>query len=144
MFYFRSEPTIKINVYFFIYRCYIGMRKPAGGIITNVVSGIVNLVFISNVICYLSIWLKIRQIGHRNKKSRKYTRTTEVMMLFVLAYLGQWWSHVICVGWSLFSQPHFSIMFLISWPVRLSGENILVLEFFLAVLWQILGCHKSF
>ncbi|KAK2160587.1 hypothetical protein LSH36_130g05004, partial [Paralvinella palmiformis] len=54
--------------------CYIGTRKPAGGIITNVVSGIVILVFISNAICYLSIWLKIRQIGHRNKNSRKTWR----------------------------------------------------------------------
>ena len=43
--------------------------------------------------------------------SRRYLKTARIMMLFVVAYIGQWWTLVAYGIWTLFGQqPHIAIV----------------------------------
>ena len=85
------------------------MRRRFGKLLNNLVATIMIMTFVFNVACYLGIWIKIRQVMQTQKKSNKYGRTAKVMMLFVAAYICQWWAFVVHSCWEFFGQPHVSV-----------------------------------
>ena len=74
------------------------METVSGRIMSNVSAGILLFIFVTCIVVYTVLWIKIKrtskdiqsQSGSQSKKS-KYTRTGQVMMLFVIAFLMQWW-----------------------------------------------------
>jgi hypothetical protein len=85
------------------------MRRRLGELLNNLVASIMIIAFVFNVGCYLGIWIRIRQVMQGQKTGHKYGRTAKVMMLFVAAYIGQWWAMITFITWKIFSEPHISI-----------------------------------
>ena len=90
--------TLCSNDYFYTFRCIFNMETVSGRIMSNVSAGILLFIFVTCIVVYTVLWIKIKrtskdiqsQSGSQSKKS-KYTRTGQVMMLFVVAFLMQWW-----------------------------------------------------
>ena len=90
--------TLCSNDYFYIFRCIFNVYTPSGRIMSNVSAVILLFIFITCIVVYTVLWIKIKrtskdiqsQSDSQSKKS-KYTRTGQVMMLFVVAFLMQWW-----------------------------------------------------
>ena len=95
------------------------MRHQAG-IIANTISGIILIIiFLVCAISYIAIWLRIRasarhlaQMEDQGSKERirKINRSGKIMLVFVLAFLIQWWPGVGQALWSQFGDPHTWIM----------------------------------
>ena len=96
--------------YIVISRCLYDIRKPLAPVLNNTLAIVTIICFVFLIICYSGIWAKIRQSARVRGGSGKYDRTVRVMMLFVLAYIVQWWAFVTFAFWGLFSMPHFIIM----------------------------------
>lgn len=88
----------------------------------NVGSMSLILGFMVMLACYTAAWFHIRQAGKKTAlamkntafaaakgpaagASNKYDNSSRVMMVFVGAYISQWWPAVICCGWKLSEQP---------------------------------------
>ena len=85
------------------------MRRRIGKLLSNMIACFMIIVFLFNVICYLGIWSRIRQVMKTQKNGKKYGKTAKVMMLFVAAYIGQWWAYVVHSIWSFFGESHVTI-----------------------------------
>ena len=86
------------------------MRKLSGSYVTIVFGVAVILTLLTCVVCYLLVWFKVRRTsqtaGSWCTQQRKFTKMARVMALFVLAYLGQWWScPFISIWWVLDTPP---------------------------------------
>ena len=55
------------------------------------------------------------------ENSRKFHKTARVMMLFVAAYIAQWWPYVTHTTWRLFGEPHISITMLVTLFANMGG-----------------------
>ena len=90
------------------------MRKTGGIIVTNIVAGTIVIVFLYNSISYLGIWMKVRRVtkssSTKTTDQKKYLRSARVMLLFVAAFILQWWAYVIYCIWNFFTEPHVVII----------------------------------
>ena len=74
------------------------MKRVSGLIMSNVSAALLLFIFLTCIVVYTVLWIKIRranikvqsQSGSHSKKS-KFLRTGQVMMLFVIAFVMQWW-----------------------------------------------------
>ena len=108
-----------IHLFLSTNRCFVDMRKSSGPTLTTVLSGALIFTFLANLVCYLLVWGKIQQVarntaalGQSNQQTR-YHGTARVLMLFVAAYMIQWWAYVTYSIWSLFANPHI-VMFVLT------------------------------
>ncbi len=49
----------------------------------------------------------MKQEAH--KDAHTYRKTARILVLFVAAYLAQWWPSLVYVVWSFFGTPHVAI-----------------------------------
>ena len=95
-----------------VYRCLVDMRQRIGPIMNNVYACCQITIVLVNFTCYILVWGKLRKVpviaglsGNAKIKRNKYQRTWKVMMLFVIAYFGQFWPFILYAGWSMFGTP---------------------------------------
>ena len=97
-FVFKLTGTLCSNDYFYTFRCIFNVYTFSGRIMSNVSAVILLFIFVTCIVVYTDLWIKIKrtskdiqsQSDSQSKKS-KYTRTGQVMMVFVVAFLMQWW-----------------------------------------------------
>ena len=84
-------------------------------------------VFTVSLICYITILLKMKTSGPKDltqmdqARRNKYNKSAHIMMIFVVAYLLQWWPWVLLVIRSQFGRPEWWIMITKSILVNLGG-----------------------
>ena len=79
-------------------RCIFNIKTLSGRIMSNVSAVILLFVFVTCIVVYTFLWIRKKhtstdiqlQSVTQSKKS-KYMRTGQVMMVFVVAFLMQWW-----------------------------------------------------
>ncbi len=46
----------------------------------------------------------------QDKDSQSYSKTARILVLFVVAYMAQWWPLVVYTTWSYIAVPHIAIV----------------------------------
>ena len=95
------------------------MRKEAG-VHANTASGIICItLFLVCAVSYIAIWWRIQSSGRNlaeiqgnasKERIRKINRSGKIMLVFVLAFLIQWWPGVGQAFWCQFGDPHIWII----------------------------------
>lgn len=82
--------------------------------VTRVVAGTMVAVFIYNSVSYLGIWLKVRNVSKLSATTaadkKKYVKSAKIMLLFVAAFISQWWAYIIYCIWSFYTEPSVVII----------------------------------
>ena len=106
--------VIVANVLVFSDRCLGDMRNTGGVIVTNTMAATMVAVFIFNSVSYLGIWMKVRKVSKSSATTsadqKKYLKSARIMLLFVAAFILQWWAYVIYCLLSFFTEPHVVIV----------------------------------
>ena len=101
------------------------MRTNIGPITGNVFSICVVFTFMTCIVCYTLVWLKVRRVstaaGSWDTQQKKFSNMARVMTLFVLAYIGQWWPYVLQAAWGLFATPPMATIVLSVLIINLGG-----------------------
>ncbi len=100
------------------------MRTSAGPILTNIQGVVVLLFFLAIMLCYAMVWFKLSAVSKASSSGMtrtKYHGTARVMMLFVAAFLFQYWPMMLYGAWALFAMPHVSIVILLVLFVNMGG-----------------------
>ena len=67
------------------------------------------LCFILLGICHFVV-LSLQRFKEDDDDSRKYRKTAKILVLFVIAYMAQWWPLVVYTVWSYIAVPHIGII----------------------------------
>ena len=95
------------------------MRHQAGILAHTISAFVLIIIFLVCAISYMAIWLKIRASARNlakmedqgsKERIRKINRSGKIMLVFVLAFLIQWWPGVGQAFWSQFGDPHIWII----------------------------------
>ena len=71
---------------------------------------------------------KFQKVDGKSDDKNNYTKTARILILFVLAYIVQWWPLVVFTFWSYFENPHIAIV-----EVRFFCHNLFCARDVLAV-----------
>ena len=116
------------------------MRRATGPILTTILSCVLIGTFFANVVCYLLVWGKIQQVSRntsafgQSSQQASYHGTARILMLFVAAYIAQWWPYVTYSVWALFGNPPFLILYLVVLLCNMGGVFNFVAYTFVRVL----------
>ena len=103
------------------------MRNDLGKIMNNVKAAIMLTVFFGSGLSYFIIWMKMRASGPAPstevdmERKRKYHRSARVMLLFVVAYILQWWTWVVNAIWAKVGEPEAWIVVLVVFFCNMGG-----------------------
>ncbi len=80
-------------------------------LLNNIIAGAMIASFITILGCYAAVWFTIRRQtklqtsagSEAARKVSKYHRIARIMMIFVVAYVAQYWPFIVSAVWSLFT-----------------------------------------
>ncbi len=110
---------------YFIFRCYIDMRTPIGPMLSSIQSVLILILFSVILTSYIMVWYKLNAASKSRANGagskHKYNSAAQTMMLFVAAFLVQWWPLIMFGTWAVFALPHVSIIILAVFFCNLGG-----------------------
>ncbi len=95
------------------------MRTSLGPILANTQAVLVLVLFMVILMMYLMVWYKLVKFSKTKSTSSgvgmksKYDSAARIMMLFVAAFLVQWWPAILFGTWSVFELAHVSVAVLV-------------------------------
>ncbi len=80
-------------------------------LVNNIMAGSMVASFFTILGCYAAVWFTIRRQtklqtsagSEAARKVAKYHRIARIMMIFVVAYVAQWWPLIVSAVWGLFT-----------------------------------------
>ena len=97
---------------FFHFRCVFDMRTSLGVIMSNVNGILIILVFFACAVSYIAIFIRVKTSALMSmenliskQRRMKINRSGRIMMIFVLAFLVQWWAWAVQCIWAFFEFP---------------------------------------
>lgn len=93
-----------------LHRCLVDARFSYSSTVSITYSMAFVTVFFANAICYGMIYYKVCRLtritaSKENTPEGKYTKVARMMIMFIAAYLFQWWTYVVLSIWFHFGEP---------------------------------------
>ncbi|CAH1801711.1 unnamed protein product [Owenia fusiformis] len=93
--------------------CLIDGRNPLYGLVMSVMSVAMIFTFLFNLGCYaaviFTVWRVTKNIANFNNDEaatkKKCIETAKTLVIFVIAYAGQWWAYVVYSFWAFVELP---------------------------------------
>ncbi|CAH1797203.1 unnamed protein product [Owenia fusiformis] len=106
--------------------CFVDARDQARADAVNyALYAVVIVCFIVICLSYVAVWIRISRSAKALKSSTarnsRTNRSAKTMMLFTLAYFGEWITYLLYAIWSIFSTPHVVSVFLVVTLCNMGG-----------------------
>ena len=85
---------------------------------------------------------QFNEAEHVREERRKYQKTTQVLTLFILSYIGQWWAWIIFCIWSFFGTPSLTLASILSYLNKIKtiiNKNAFQLDVYRPLQWASRG-----
>ncbi len=101
------------------------MRTPIGPILITIQALLFLVLFSVILTSYIMVWYKLNAASKSRANGagskHKYNSAAQTMMLFVAAFLIQWWFLILFGTWALLSLPHVSEVIQVVFFCNLGG-----------------------
>ncbi len=101
------------------------MRTPIGPMLYTIQSLLILVLFLAILTSYIMVWYKLNAASKSRANGagskHKYDSAARTMMLFVAAFLVQWWTVMMLGTWAFFSIPHVSVAIMSVFFCNLGG-----------------------
>src|SRR5260221_223397 len=103
-------------------RCFVTFSLTRGRIYAQVINSIEIIVFFLLALAYGAMWMRIRTTAQLlTSNNASYQQTAKIMMIFVAAFILQWWPLSMSNIWINFGRPPWAILALVGFFVNLGG-----------------------